>query len=298
MNTLETLVDLIDRHTQRDGSHISPVPGLKLLRASSPSMSMPVIYEPTLCLIVQGVKQVCLGTKTFQYDTGNYLIASVELPVVGTVIEASSTEPYLCLQLDLDKRVLSDLAVRYPDHSIKAFASPTGLALNRTTAALHNAAVRLAALLDTPEDIDALAPLIIQEILYRLLTEPGSSLIRKMAQADSRLNQIARTIRWMRDHFHEPCRIEHAAKIAGMSRSTFHLHFKAITTMSPIEFRTHLRMHEARRLMVSDGLDAASAGFRVGYESPSQFSRDYVRLFGLPPTKHTGQLRELFNAAR
>lgn len=293
MNTLDTLVDLISRHAPLDGTHTSPIPGLKLLRASAPTMPMPVVYEPTLCLIAQGRKQVCLGTTAYHYDPAYYLIASIELPVMGTVIEASNTQPYLCLQLDLDKTVLSDLAIRYPDSSGDVIAPPSGLALNRTSPALLDAAVRLAALLDTPKDIDALAPLTVREILYRLLTEPGNSLIRQMAQADSRLNQIARAILWIRTHFRESCRIEQAAEIAGMSRSTFHVHFKTITTMSPIEFRKQLRMQEARRLMVSDGMDAASAGFNVGYESPSQFSRDYARLFGQPPARHAGQLREL-----
>ncbi|GAA5235243.1 AraC family transcriptional regulator [Verticiella sediminum] len=291
MNKLDTLVDLIGRHAPADGTHETPLPGVKLIRASSPTMPMPVIYAPTLCLVAQGTKQAALGTTAYRYDPAHYLVASVELPVMGSVIEASAARPYLCLQLDLDSAELSDLAIRYPAPAKDEPASPAGLTLNRTTPPLLDAAIRLVGLLDTPHDIDALAPLTIREILYRLLTGTGSGVIRRMAQADSRLNRIARAIVWIRAHFRGPCRIEDAADVAGMSRSTFHLHFKAVTSMSPIEFRTHLRMQEARRLLMSDAVDAASAGFQVGYESPSQFSRDYARIFGMPPARHASQTR-------
>jgi AraC-like DNA-binding protein len=290
MHRLDTLVDLISRHAPVDGIHELRIPGVKLLRASSPTMPMPVIYAPTLCLVAQGTKRAALGATTYRYDPAHFLVASVELPVMGSVIKASTSHPYLCLQLDLDSAELSDLAIRYPA-SARDVASAAGLTLNRTTPQLLDAAIRLVGLLDTPHDIDALAPLTIREILYRLLTGTCSGVIRQMAQADSRLNQIAHAIVWIRAHFRGPCRIERAAEVAGMSRSSFHLHFKAVTTMSPIEFRTHLRMQEARRLMVSDAADAASAGFQVGYESPSQFSRDYARMFGMPPARHATETR-------
>jgi AraC-like DNA-binding protein len=167
----------------------------------------------------------------------------------------------------------------------------SGLSLGRSTPALLDAAARLVGLLDTPADIAALAPLARREIFYRLLTGPDGAIVRHMAQSDSRLNQIARAIVWIRAHFREMCRIEDAADVAGMSRSTFHSHFKAVTTMSPIAFRTQLRMQEARRLMVGDAMDAASAGFCVGYGSPSQFSRDYLRMFGQPPARDAIRLR-------
>lgn len=151
--------------------------------------------------------------------------------------------------------------------------------------------MRLVRLLDTPDDIEALAPLTVREILYRLLIGPSGPALRQMAQAGSRLSQISRAILWIRENFRDACPIEQAAEIAGMSRSSFHAHFKEVTSMSPLEFRTRLRLQEAQRLMVGDGLDAASAGFNVGYGSPSQFSRDYARMFGLPPARHAGALR-------
>jgi len=286
-------VDIIDRHTPEDGTYSCPLPGVTLIRASSPTMPMPVIYTPTLCLVAQGTKEARLGETTYRYNAENYLIASVELPVIGSVIEATEERPYLCLQLDFDMAALSELAIHYPATLTDAQDPPTGIMLNKTTPELLDAAVRLASLLDTPHDIDALAPLTLREIFYRLLTGSQGSIIRHMAQAESRFSQIARSIIWIRTHFREACRIEQAASVAGMSRSAFHHHFKAVTTMSPIAFRTHLRMQEARRLMVSDAVDAASAGFHVGYESPSQFSRDYVRIFGMPPARHANQLRKL-----
>lgn len=291
LDMLDMLADLIGRHGPSDGIHETLIPGVKLLRASSPTMPMPVIYAPTLCLVAQGTKRAALGATTYHYDPAQFLVASVELPIMGSVIKASASRPYLCLQLDLDSAELSDLAIRYPSSATDEVTIPAGLTLNKTTPQLLDAAIRLVGLLDTPHDIDALAPLTIREILYRLLTGPGNGVIRHMAQGDSRLNHIARAIVWIRTHFRGPCRIEDAAEVAGMSRSTFHHHFKTVTTMSPIEFRTHLRMQEARRLMVSDAADAASAGFQVGYESPSQFSRDYARIFGIPPARHASQTR-------
>lgn len=293
MNRLNALVDMIGRHAPDDGTYCCALPGVTLIRASSPTMPMPVIYTPTLCLVAQGTKEARLGETTYRYNAENYLVASVELPVMGSVIEATAERPYLCLQLDFDMTELTELAIRYPSPLTDEQASPSGIMLNKTTPELLDAAVRLASLLDTPQDIAALAPLILREIYYRLLTGPQGDIIRHMAQAGSRLNQIARAIIWIRTHFREACRIEQAASVAGMSRSAFHQHFKTITTMSPIEFRTHLRMQEARRLMVSDAIDAASAGFHVGYESPSQFSRDYVRIFGISPARHASQLRKL-----
>ncbi|MBC3209418.1 AraC family transcriptional regulator [Pseudomonas sp. SWRI111] len=291
MNSLVELVDIIGRHAQSDGIHNTTIAGVSLIRSARPTMPMPVVYEPTLCLVAQGRKQAMLGTTAYVYDPAKYLIASVDLPVMGSVIEASETAPYLCLALDLDTTSLSELALRHPLREERVSAPPAGIALNDTTPELLDAAVRLAGLLDRPRDIEALAPLVIREILYRLLTENGNGIIRQLAQTDSRLNQIAKAIAWLRSHYNEACRIEDLVDIAGMSRSSFHTHFKAITSMSPLKFRNQLRLQEARRLMVTEAVDAAEAGYRVGYESPSQFSRDYAGLFGMPPAKDAWRLR-------
>lgn len=290
MDSLHKLVQIIGRHTSGDGIQPTPIAGVSLVRSATPTVPMPVVYEPTLCLIVQGRKRVTAGTTTYVYDAANYLVASVDVPVMGAVIEASEERPYLCLVLDLDMTVLSDLVLRYPADA-KNGAPAAGIQLGETTPELLDAAARLASLLDAPGDIAELAPLTVREILYRLLIGSGGAMVRQMVRADSRLSQIAKAIVWLRSHYTEACRIDAMADIAGMSRSTFHAHFKAVTAMSPLEFRTHLRLQEARRLMVAEALDAAGAGYRVGYESPSQFSRDYARLFGLPPARDASRLR-------
>ncbi|SEP98710.1 AraC-type DNA-binding protein [Pseudomonas sp. NFACC02] len=291
MDSLVKLVDILGRHAPGDGIHVTPIPGVGLIRSATPTMPMPVVYEPTLCLVAQGRKQAMLGTSTYVYDAANYLIASVDLPVMGAVIEASEAAPYLCLVLDLDMTELSDLALRHPTPDGNRDAVLPGIALSETTPELLDASVRLASLLDRPSDIEGLAPLVIREILYRLLTGTGNSILRQMTRADSRLNQIAKAIAWLRSHYSEGCRIDDIADIAGMSRSTFHAHFKAVTSMSPLEFRNQLRLQEARRLMVAEAMDAAAAGFQVGYEHPSQFSREYVRMFGIPPARDARLLR-------
>ncbi|MER2015678.1 AraC family transcriptional regulator [Pseudomonas simiae] len=292
MNPRRKLIDLISRHAPSNGFHSTPLKGVTLVRSDSPTVPMPVVYEPTLCYIVQGRKQVLVGTTTYVYDAANYLVASVDIPVMGSVIEASEAEPYLCLVLDLDMQVLSELAVRdTPSRCEKAFPVSTGIELHGNTPELLDAVTRLAGLLDTPQDAAELAPLVVREVLYRLLTRRGNDMLLQMAKADSRLCQIAKAITWLRAHYQKPLRIDDLADIAGMSRSTFHAHFKAVTSMSPLEFRCLLRLQEARRLMVAEALDAAAAGYRVGYESPSQFSRDYARMFGLPPARDAVRLR-------
>lgn len=291
MDPLAMLVDIIQRHAPTDGICRTAIPGVNLMRSGTATMPMPVVYEPTLCLVAQGRKQAMLGTTAYVYDPARYLVASVDLPVMGSVITASEDEPYLCLVLDLDMTALSDLALRYPAVEDSQDLPATGITLNDTSTELLEAAVRLAKLLDSPGDIDALAPLVTREILYRLLIGKGNGVIRQLATANSRLNQIAKAIAWLRSHYREPCRIDDIADLANMSRSTFHAHFKAVTSMTPLEFRSQLRLQEARRLMVAEAIDAADAGYRVGYESPSQFSRHYLRMFGLPPAKDAGRLR-------
>ncbi|MEG5265549.1 AraC family transcriptional regulator [Pseudomonas sp. JDS28PS106] len=291
MDILAMLVEIISRHAPDDGAWPTPIPGVSLMRSGTATTPMPVVYEPTLCLVAQGRKQAMLGTTAYVYDAAKYLVASVDLPVMGSVIEASEAAPYLCLVLDLDMTALSELALRYPGDDSHADAPAAGITLEDTSIELLDAALRLARLLDTPNDIDALAPLVIREMLYRLLTGPGGGAIRQLTRADSRLNQIAKAIAWLQSHYRESFRIDDMADLAGMSRSTFHAHFKAVTSMTPLEFRSQLRLQEARRLMVAEAIDAADAGYRVGYESPSQFSRHYLRMFGLPPAKDAGRLR-------
>ena len=291
MTHSESLARAIARHLPTDGTVATALPGVTLIRASTPTLPMPVVYEPTVCFVAQGRKRALLGTAVYDYDPAHHLIASVGLPVVGAVTAASPAAPYLSLQLDLDPRELAELALDHPAPAPGDAAAPPGLTLGTTPPTLLDAATRLIALLDTPADAAALAPLVRREIHYRLLAAPEGAALRQLAQADTRLSQIGRAIRWIRDHYRERCPVDEAAAVAALSRSAFHHHFKAVTGLSPLAFRTRLRLQEARRLMLSEAIEAASAGYRVGYESPSQFSRDYARLFGAPPAADAGRLR-------
>ena len=241
---------------------------------------MPVVYEPSLCLAVSGRKRVLLGDASFIYDSAQFLVVSVDLPVSGMVVDASPDDPYLCLKLDLDVAVLSDLLLAYEARVPRSDHAPS-IAVGDVDPGL----------LDTPDDLAALAPLAEREILYRLLIGSQGAMLRHIATADTRLHQISRAVAWIKDHYAGAFSIDHLAGLAGMSPSSFHEHFKSVTRFSPLQYRTRLRVLEARRLMVSEAMDAASAGFHVGYESPSQFNRDYSRAFGLPPLRDAARLR-------
>ena len=290
MLQIDEIAGLIARHVPADGIHTSALPRLSLVRSCRPTESVPTVYKPSLCIIAQGRKQVELGGRSYVYDQAKYLAVSVDLPLVGSILEASSERPYLCLVLDIDLAVLSDLMLQHPP---EPEPEPRGPALGvcEVEPGLLDAALRLVRLLDTPKDAGALAPLAEREILYRLLSGAQAPMIRRIAAAESRLKQVSRAIAWLRENYAQPISIERLAADVGMSPSSFHSHFKAATTMSPLQYRTRVRLQEARRMMVVEAMDAASAGFAVGYESPSQFSRDYSRLYGAPPLKDALRLR-------
>lgn len=292
MLQIEALADIIQRHTPADGIHPTRLPRLGLVRSCSPSDAVPAVYKPCLCIIAQGRKQVELGGRSYVYDPATYLAVSVDLPLVGTILEASAEHPYLCLVLDIDLTTLSDLVLQQaPEPEPEALGAALGVSAVELN--LLDAVLRLARLLDTPKDAGVLAPLVEREILYRLLSGGQASMMRRLAATGSRLRQVSRAISWLRQNYAQPVSVEWLAAEVGMSPSSFHSHFKAATTMSPLQYRMRIRLQEARRMMVVDAMDAASAGFAVGYESPSQFSRDYSRLYGAPPRKDALRLRAL-----
>lgn len=289
MHDIAALATLIERHTPGTGISGTAIRRLSLIRADQPSLPIPSVYEASLCLIAQGSKRVSLGDHDVVYDASRYLLVSVDLPLVGLVLEASPEAPYLCCKIDLDLPALADLLIAEgeagPQHDLPALAVYPGYA------DLIDAACRLVKLLDRPESIAALAPLVEREILYRLLTGPHGATLRRMAKGDSHLGQISRAIARIRSGFDRQLRIEDIADAAGMSPSSLHAHFKAVTRMTPLEYQKQLRLQEARRLMMAEGASAGSAGFAVGYESPSQFSREYRRLFGAPPRQDVERLQ-------
>ncbi|HYW14653.1 MAG TPA: AraC family transcriptional regulator [Allosphingosinicella sp.] len=281
METMKQLADIIMRHVPESGMNGTAVPRLSLYRVDRPTSPIPAVYEPSLCLIARGSKRVSIGDHSLVYDASHYLLVSVDLPLVGHIIEASPDEPYLCCKIDLDLPALADLIVSEGGRE-RSTALPA-LAVYPSDPDLIDAASRLVRLVERPESISALAPLIEREILYRLLAGPHGPMLRHVAAADSRLGQVSRAIARIRGSFRDRLRIRDVAAAAGMSESSLHAHFKAVTRMSPLEYQKQLRLQEARRLMLAEGASAGAAGFAVGYESPSQFSREYRRLFGAPP---------------
>lgn len=288
MEQMQELATLVGRHLPATGMTATAVPRLSLFRADQPTAPMPAVYDASFCLITQGSKLVSLGEEDVLYDASRHLLVSVDLPLIGHVVEASAEMPYLCCKIDLDHAVLADLMatqgqVPRPDIPV--------LAAYPNAHELVDAVCRLVKLLDQPSAVPVLGPLIEREILYRLITGPHGPMLRHIASAESRLNKVSRAIARIRGSYHEQLRIGDIAAAAGMSPSSLHDHFKAVTRMTPLEYQKQLRLQEARRLMLSKGVSAGSAGFAVGYESPSQFSREYARLFGAPPRRDIERLQ-------
>jgi AraC-like DNA-binding protein len=286
---MDVLASLIARHAHGEGIHEMPIPGLALFRTTGPTDSVPILHKPAVCIIAQGAKVVTLADEAYRYDAECHLVISVDLPITGQVIEASPERPYLCVRIDLEPALIGELLLQQPPPP--GAESARGLHLSRTTPELADAAGRLVSLLDRPQDAAVLAPLIRREIHYRLLTGDQAGIVRQIGAPDSRLAQVSRAIAWIRGNFDKPFRMEAVCREAGMSASALHQHFKAVTAMSPLQYQKQIRLQEARRLMIGEARDAQAAGFEVGYESPSQFSREYARLFGRPPARDAARLR-------
>ena len=243
-------------------------------------------------MIAQGSKEVFLGDDRYQYDPAHYLLATAELPVVSQVIEASQERPYLSLRVKLDPTLVGSVMVEAGHLSPRSHADVRAIDVSPLDAGLLDAVVRLIRLLDTPAEAPFLAPLITREIVYRLLMGEQGDRLRHIAVQGGHTHRIARAIERLRKEFDQPLRIDDIAQELGMSVSSFHHHFKAVTAMSPLQFQKQIRLQEARRLMLGEGLDAASAGYRVGYNDAAHFNREYKRLFGLPPLRDVERLRE------
>lgn len=290
---LAALAESIARWTDQGDQLETAIPGLSLWRRDEPTEPTSGMYEPSICWAAQGAKRVVLGDDTYVYDAHHFLITSVDLPTVWQIIEASREKPCLGLVLKLDLREVSQLMVDSHLPPPRAQQSSRGMATGEVTLPLLTAFQRLLDLLDEPKDIPILAPLVRREITYRLLVGDQGARLRQMASAGSQSHQIARAIDWLKGNFTQPLRIDDLATQVNMSTSTFHHHFRALTAMSPLQYQKWLRLHEARRLMLTERLDVTNAAFQVGYESPSQFSREYNRLFGAPPLRDITSLRQL-----
>jgi len=263
---------------------------VRLTASSFPTKLAHLISEPGFAVVVQGSKRTRLGDKVFEYGRGQYLVVTVDLPIASNVVEASADKPFLAIGLALKPAVIATLLLETAAAERTA-VEPSGMAVSHATVELLDAMVRLLRLLEHPEDAAVLRPLIEREILWRLLAGEQGAMVRQIGLADSRLTQISHTLHWIRNHYAETLRIEDLARLAAMSVSSFHRHFRAVTAMSPLQYQKQIRLQEARSRLLAQTGDVAAVGFAVGYESPSQFSREYSRMFGAPPSRDLARLR-------
>jgi len=287
----EELVERLMRALPEDGT-AEPLPGLQLNRASSPTGLGHSVFFPAFCVIAQGRKEILLGDNRYWYDPAQYLIATAELPIVSQITEASPECPYLGLILTLDPSLVGSVMVEAGHPAPRSHSLVTAIDVSPLDAGLLDAVVRLVKLLNSPSEARFLAPLVTREIVYRLLMGAQRGRLAHIAALGSNTQRITEAISQLRNEFNRPLRIEEVARELGMSVSGFHHHFKTLTAMSPLQFQKQLRLQEARRLMLGEGLDAASAGYRVGYDDASYFNREYKKLFGAPPVRDVERLRE------
>jgi len=290
------LAESIARRTEQGELQTTAIPGLSLFRRDAPTEPVSSLYEPSVCLVAQGAKRVILGEETYVYDANHYLITAVHLPTVVQVIAASKEKPYLGLRLKLNMREVSQLMADSNLPMPRPQQTGRGMAIGEVASPLVNAMQRLINLLDEQQDIAILGPIVQREIMYRLLTGDQGPRLRQIASGGSQGHQIARAIDWLHRNFTRPLHVEELARYVSMSPSTFHQHFRAVTAMSPLQYQKRLRLNEARRLLLVEPVDVTSASFQVGYESPSQFSREYSRLFGASPLRDINTLKSKMTA--
>lgn len=287
------LSERIERYTPHDGHFELRVPGLHLYRISQATQELHHgVQKPGLCLVAQGAKSVLLEQELFEYDETRFLVYAVDVPVASRVVRASADEPYLSFRMDLDPQRITELLTKVHPYGLPRGAEGRAISVAAVEPGLIEAISRLIGLMSTPGDAELLAPLVVDEILIRLLRGPLGARVAQIGQEDSRLQRVGKAVAWLRDHYDQAVEVETLAEMVHMSPSAFHQHFKAVTAMSPLQYQKVLRLQEARRLMLSTLADAGMASRRVGYASASQFSREYARHFGIPPVKDIARLRE------
>lgn len=292
------LASIIKRYAHHEGSNKTAIAGVNCLKFSVAHMKIPDIYAPSICVIVQGRKQVLLEDDIYHYSPSEFLAVSVDLPLIGEVIEASTSKPYLCLQIIIEPQQISELILQTGSKISADSNTQRGIFVGKVNDVTLDAVLRLARLLDAPLDIATLAPMILREIDYRILNGEYGQSIAQLAVPNSSVHQIARVIQHIRSDISQPIQIKELADLANMSVSSLHFHFKAVTAISPLQYHKRLRLTQARQIMISEGADATSTAYRVGYESPSQFSREYTRMFGAPPMRDVEGFRNGTNEAK
>ncbi|WP_350316566.1 AraC family transcriptional regulator [Pectobacterium aroidearum] len=275
--------DEVDRATS--------LPGLSFSKVRQPTPPMSFLYDPCISMIIQGRKRVQLGGSTYIYDESHFLLTAVNLPTVTEVLQASAQAPYMSLLMKLDLQAARQMLADVDMQNVNAAINGSAMATGPATVELFDAVKRLVDLLDKPKDLVHLGALIQREIIYRILTSPVGARFRETILLGTQSQRTAKAIAWLREHYTLPLRIEDLAEVAGMGISTLHHHFRAMTSMSPLQYQKHLRLHEARRILLGENVDAVTAAVRVGYESASQFNREYRRMFGAPPIRDVKPLR-------
>ena len=290
---LGQMAELLEAHAPYDGVFDLRLPGVHVTRASRTNKDFHhAVQRPALCLVAQGAKRVLLGPESFEYDASRMLVYSVDVPVAAQVTEATLAKPFLGLRVDLDPARIASLTTKVFPHGLQRGGEGRAICIDEADAHVLNAVVRLVSLASQPGDAELLAPLILDEIMIRLLRSPLGLRVALIGQEESRIHQVSKAVAWVRAHFDQPLDVERLAAMVHMSPSSFHQHFKAVTSFSPLQYQKALRLQEARRLMLLTLLDVATASRRVGYQSASQFAREYGRYFGQAPTKDIARLRQ------
>ncbi|HYP30984.1 MAG TPA: AraC family transcriptional regulator [Burkholderiaceae bacterium] len=290
-DALSELKSLVARHA-RPGAPATVLAGVRATISRVPTEAIHCVNGPSLGLVVQGAKRTIVGDRVFEYGEGDFVVTSVDLPIASRIVRASADRPYLACGLDLDPAAIASLLLETPGVD-DLVATPCGMGVHAAPVELQEAMVRLLRLLAAPRDAPVLRPLIEREILWRLLCGPQGGRVRQIGLADSRLAQVKHAIRHIRQHYAEALSIGQLAGVAAMSESSFHRHFRAVTAMTPIQFQKQIRLQEARARLLADADDVAAVGYAVGYDSASQFSREYSRLFGAPPGRDVARLRQV-----
>ena len=288
---LDALIQSISSRVSAPGDYPMPIPGLGFYRREQPATPVVCMVEPSIVLVAQGEKQLWVGGEGYPYDTSRFLLTSLDIPANSEVLAASPAKPCLGLTFKLDVRILAELIAQSDMPPTRQRAVMKGVGIGTVTEGMLAAFARLVALLDEPEAIPVLAPLIQREIHYRLLKSDQAGRLRQICAVDGQGYRIAKAIDWLKLNYDAPLRVDELAARVQMSAATFHHHFRQLTAMSPLQYQKWLRLNEARRLMLNEHQDVSSAAFKVGYESPSQFSREYSRLFGMPPKRDMAALR-------
>lgn len=287
----KSLIALTERVSTEEGFNDTNVPGVRTLRSSSKTCNSPTIYEPMVCLLLQGSKNLYVGDQKIHYNELSYLIIPIMMPVTGEIVQACETSPYIGISVSLDLRELSELLIDMAEHKSEPCHKSCIKMVDADVESMSTFA-RLLALHDSPQDIPIMLPMLKRELMYRMLKGPAGNQLRQFLLYDSNANRISKVIEIIRKNFNSPLKVKDLADVVHMSESALYSGFKSITAMSPLQYQKHIRLNEARRIMLYEGIEASAAGYQVGYESPSQFSREYSRLFGAPPITDINRVKQ------